>query len=170
MNSPHTPGTETPGAPASIAQPEGSAAMHRIEDVVGRGMCVGCGACSAATGGAIRVTIGTRRQYEADLTGAPEAAVRAGSRVCPFSDESRNEDAIATDRFAGLQYDARVGYFSTLKAARLTDEGRLMGSSSGGLTSWVAEQLLRRGRVDAVIHVTPSHTDGAPMFSYTTSE
>ncbi|HEX5857928.1 MAG TPA: Coenzyme F420 hydrogenase/dehydrogenase, beta subunit C-terminal domain, partial [Microbacterium sp.] len=128
------------------------------------------GACSAATGGAIRVTIGTRRQYEADLTGAPEAAVRAGSRVCPFSDESRNEDAIATDRFAGLQYDARVGYYSTLKAARLTDEGRLMGSSSGGLTSWVAEQLLRRGKVDAVIHVTPSHTDGAPMFSYTTSE
>ncbi|HWI31644.1 MAG TPA: Coenzyme F420 hydrogenase/dehydrogenase, beta subunit C-terminal domain [Microbacterium sp.] len=164
-----TPRDGRPVASGAIA-PEPGGPMHTIEDVVGRGMCVGCGACAARTGGAVRVQIGTRRSYEADLTGATPAAVREASRVCPFSDESRNEDAIANDRFAGLRHDPRVGYFSTLKAARLNDESRLMGSSSGGLTSWVAEQLLRRDRVDAVIHVTPTHTESGPMFSYTTSD
>lgn len=142
---------------------------HTIRDVVARGMCVGCGACSVRTGGAVRVTLGSRRSYEADLGAASTLQVDEASRVCPFSDDSRNEDAIAGDRFAGLAHDPRLGYYSTIVAARLHDVDRLMGSSSGGLTSWVAEQLLQRGKVDAILHVTPSHTPDGPMFSYTTS-
>lgn len=42
---------------------------HRIEEVVRRGMCIGCGACSAATGGAIPIKLGTHRLYQADLRG-----------------------------------------------------------------------------------------------------
>lgn len=157
------------GGAASVptaAQPH----PHTIEDVIARGMCVGCGACGVASGGAIKITLGRRRSYEADASEAPAAAIRAGSRVCPFSDESRNEDAIARDRFAGLAYDERIGYYSTLRAARVTDLERLMGSSSGGLTSWVAEELLRRGKVDAILHVAPTHTDDGPLFSFSASD
>lgn len=152
------------------ARPDAAPRGHTIEDVIERGMCVGCGACSVATGGAITVTLGRRRSYEADASQAPAEALRAASRVCPFSDESRNEDAIAKDRFAGLKYDERIGYYSTLTAARVTDLDRLLGSSSGGLTSWVAEELLRRGRVDAILHVSPSHTDDGPLFSFSASD
>lgn len=54
---------------------------HRIEEVVRRGMCIGCGACSAATGGAIPIKLGTHRLYQADLRGVQEADRRLGSML-----------------------------------------------------------------------------------------
>lgn len=158
-----------PARAMQLAPAATPASTHTIRDVVAGGMCVGCGACSIRTGGAVRVTIGKRRSYEADLGAATDAQVEEASRVCPFSDDSRNEDAIAIDRFAGLAHDARIGYYSTIVAARLRNVDRLLGSSSGGMTSWVAEQLLTRGKVDAILHVTPSHTPDGPMFTYTSS-
>lgn len=140
--------------------------MHTIEDVVARGMCVGCGACSARTDGRVSVTIGLRRSFEADLTGVSEADRRAAGRVCPFSDESRNEDALGAARFPGLPHDPRVGRYSGLFAGRLRDHARLLGSSSGGLTSWVAEQLLVRGDVDGILHVVSSDDPAKGLFAY----
>lgn len=143
--------------------------MHAIEDVVARGMCVGCGACAVRTDNRVSVTIGRRRSFEADLSNASPADLRAASRVCPFSDESRNEDRIADAAFPELAHDPRVGRYSGLFAGRLRDEGRLLGSSSGGLTSWVAEQLLARGDVDAVIHVSASEDPALGLFAYRVS-
>ena len=37
--------------------------------------------------------------------------------------------------------------------------------SSGGMVSWIAAELLRRGHIDAVLHVHPG-TGGAPYFGY----
>ena len=162
--------TSSRGSAKAAASSAPSSGAHTIEDVIERGMCVGCGACSVATGGAITIKLGRRRSYEADASNAPAEALRVASKVCPFSDDSRNEDAIAKDRFAGLAYDERIGFYSTLTAARVTDLERLLGSSSGGLTSWVAEELLRRGRVDAILHVAPTHTDDGPLFSFSASD
>ena len=139
---------------------------HRIEEVVGGGMCVGCGACSVATGGAIPISIGRRQSLTASLEGVAESDIRLGSKVCPFSDESRNEDEIAALAMPpGLDHDDRLGAYSQIVAGRLTDDSRLVGSSSGGLTSWVATKLLERGDVDGIIHVQP----GDPLFSYQVS-
>ncbi|WP_395244566.1 Coenzyme F420 hydrogenase/dehydrogenase, beta subunit C-terminal domain [Agromyces sp. MMS24-K17] len=140
--------------------------MHTIEDVVARGMCVGCGACSVRTDGRVSVTIGRRRSFEADLDGVVDADLRAAGRVCPFSDESRNEDAIGTAAFPELPHDPRVGRYSGLFAGRLRDGDRLLGSSSGGLTSWVAEQLLERGDVDGILHVVSSDDPAKGLFAY----
>ncbi|WP_400997766.1 Coenzyme F420 hydrogenase/dehydrogenase, beta subunit C-terminal domain [Agromyces sp. GXQ0307] len=141
---------------------------HGIEQVVERGMCIGCGACSVRTSGAIPVTIGRHGVYEARLGDAiaPDA-LRAASRVCPFSDEARNEDALTRERFPDLPKDDRIGAHLEVLAGRRTSEQEIIGSSSGGLTSLLLEELLRAGLVDGVLHV--GRSAGDPRFSYTVS-
>lgn len=128
--------------------------MHRIEETIARGMCIGCGACSAATGGAVRVQLGRTRLYQAVLDEASEPEIRAASRVCPFSDESPNEDELrAPQTDSAMTPDSRLGTHSRTFAGRVADEEYLMDSSSGGLASWLVDKLISEGHADAVIHV-----------------
>lgn len=140
----------------------------RIEDVVGRGLCVGCGACSVATGGKVRITLRPTGVYGADLADADAQSVRLASSVCPFSDEAPNEDALDAPTAAGraLPHDEHVGRHGRVFAGRRTTD--LLDSSSGGLTSWLLGALLTSGEVDSVIHVARSD-DGDGLFGYVIS-
>lgn len=141
--------------------------MHRIEDTVARGICIGCGACSAATGGAVRVQLGRTRLYEAVLDDASEPEIRAASRVCPFSDESPNEDELrAPQADPTMTPDSRLGVHSRTFAGRVADERYLVGSSSGGLASWLIDKLIAEGRADAVIHVGASASEEGELFRH----
>ncbi len=140
---------------------------HGITEVVDRKMCIGCGACSVRTSGAIPVTLGRFGLYEADVSRATDAQLSAASRVCPFSDMSKDEDELARDRHGELARDSRLGRHLSIHAGRVVDQERLLGSSSGGMTSWVLERLLEKGVGDAVIHV--GRSEGAELFEYTIS-
>ncbi|PJJ55559.1 Coenzyme F420 hydrogenase/dehydrogenase, beta subunit C-terminal domain [Compostimonas suwonensis] len=140
--------------------------MSSIENVVANGMCVGCGGCGTATSGRIPIRLTTRGAYEADLAGVSSADKEIGSRVCPFADESKNEDEIADEAFAELQSDPRTGRYLGMYAGRITDDKAITKSSSGGLTNWTLTQLILRGEVDGVIHVGSTES---PMFGYVVS-
>lgn len=145
--------------------------MHRIEETIERGICIGCGACLIASKGLVTVTLGPTRMYEADLAGAPDEAVRAASRVCPFSDESPNEDVLrAPNGDTDMHRDSYLGQFTTTFAGRVTEEKYLDGSSSGGLASWLARRLVDRGFVDSVIHVGRTDHDEESLFDYQVSD
>lgn len=147
-----------------------TAAGPTILDVIDRRMCVGCGACSVRTGGAISVQIGRFGYYEADPTGVDRDALAAASRVCPFADESPDEDQVSDEVFADvLPKDGRVGRYGGTYAGRLTDDADIYRSSSGGLTSWFLAQALDAGEVDSVVHVGPT-SDGPRLFEYRTAE
>ena len=141
---------------------------HGIAQVVERGMCVGCGACSIRTGGAISVALGPIGLYQADLRSATEGQLESASRVCPFSDAAKDEDQLASERHGELERDQRIGRHLSIHVGRLTDPDRLMGSSSGGLTSWLLERLLDQGIGDAVIHV--GRGEGGELFEYRISQ
>lgn len=141
-----------------------------IRHVIGRRMCVGCGACSVRTGGAIPVRIGRRGYYEADATGVDPELLASASRVCPFAHESPDEDQVGADTFdERLPRDGRVGRYGGTYTGRLTDDIDLYQSSSGGLTSWFLARLLDLGEVDAVVHVGPT-SDGPRLFEYRLAE
>lgn len=144
--------------------------MHRIEDVVARGMCVGCGGCSAVTRGAVPLTLGRYGSFEPELASVPESDRRLGSSVCPFSDESDDEDSIARRVFpSSLKRHDIVGSHSGVFAGRVSDEDYLLQSSSGGLTSWTADRLLANKLVDGIIHVSADDGSGDRLFSYSVS-
>lgn len=144
--------------------------MHTIENVVDEDMCVGCGACSVVSGGKVPVTIGRFGSYKADFSTVDAETRKLAGKVCPFSDESRNENSIAASVFPStLPHLDVLGKFKGVYAGRLADDDLLEGSSSGGLTSWVARKLLEKELVDGVIHVGTSSEATAELFSYQVS-
>jgi coenzyme F420-reducing hydrogenase beta subunit len=98
---------------------------------------------------------------------APDATVSdisMASAVCPFSDDAKNETSLARDRFPALPEDDRIGRYDLVLAGRVTEDKTLIGSSSGGLTTFLLSELLDRGEVDGVIHV--GRSDGSGLFEY----
>lgn len=139
--------------------------MFGIEETIATGMCVGCGGCSVATGGAVKLTLSRHRVYEADLDGLTPDQLAVANRVCPFSDAAADEDELGAPHPApGARHDPRAGSYTTVHAGRVHEDSYIMGSSSGGLTSWVLDQLLARGEVDGIIHV--GRASGDDLFGY----
>lgn len=129
---------------------------HTIREVVARGMCIGCGACSVATQGRIPLTLSRYGMYQAKLENINDSDIDLADRVCPFSDNSLNEDELSAPSTWGkkLSHDPRAGHFSTTWAGRKNaSDDELSKHSSGGLTSWLTEKLLASGFVDGIIQV-----------------
>lgn len=78
----------------------------------------------------------------------------AFSRTCPFSPGASDETALAENLFPQAQHvDSRVGRFRSAWVGSVAESGFRAAGSSGGMVSWVAAELLRRGLVDGVAHV-----------------
>ena len=90
------------------------------------------------------------------------------ARTCPFSPAAANEDEIALTRFADAQHaDSRIGRFASTFVGAVVDPGYRDDGSSGGLTTWVACELMRLGLIDGVAHVAPGRTElGEALFGY----
>jgi coenzyme F420-reducing hydrogenase beta subunit len=96
-----------------------------------------------------------------------EGKSSAFSRQCPFSPAAQNEDAIASSQFAHAAYsDAAIGRFEAAYVGAAIETGFRKQGSSGGLTNWVAAELLRTGAVDGVAHVAPVDPATGRFFQY----
>ena len=126
------------------------------KDIVQSGLCIGCGSCVAQAGPAIaHMAFDSYGQLKP--RGASEwiaAPSDSFSRTCPFSPAAPDEDYLSSrfmapgtprDRYAGQMVAAYVGHVTA-------EEHRLNGSS-GGMVTWVAAELIRRGLVDGIAHV-----------------
>jgi len=142
-----------------------------IEDVISHNYCVGCGACAAASPSAFSMVTDELMTRQAVIHDASDKAVAAGDRVCPFSSQNPNETEIAEALFAqnGLALDERVGYYDAVFTGQVQDSNYLLGSSSGGLTSWIVGELLRSGLVDGIIHVGEADCGTDTLFEYVVS-
>jgi coenzyme F420-reducing hydrogenase beta subunit len=79
------------------------------------------------------------------------------SRQCPFSPSAASEDDIAWQRFPAARHeDGRIGRFEAAYVGHVAEDPFRPNGSSGGLTSWVAAELLKTGAVDGVAHVAPA--------------
>jgi coenzyme F420 hydrogenase subunit beta len=146
--------------------------------VVDGGCCVGCGACAVAAPDALTMRVGPLGTYEVTgKDGRPLAEVDAElpedlGAVCPFSPTSSNEDELSERLYPGLPHHAAIGRHDTIVAGHVTEADFRERGTSGGMTSWVVHELLRKGEVDGVVHVA-SHLDDAgeaPTYSqYTIS-
>jgi coenzyme F420-reducing hydrogenase beta subunit len=87
------------------------------------------------------------------------------ARSCPFSPTAPNEDALASQRFGRTPFeDPKIGRFVRAWVGHVA-EGRFRAEgSSGGMTSWVAAELLRTGAVDGVAHVAAEDPQATGRF------
>jgi coenzyme F420-reducing hydrogenase beta subunit len=139
-------------------------------DIVRSGLCIGCGAC---VGGNEDTGAGMAWDRFGQLKPAGgDGFMRQRSRrfaaTCPFSPGAANEDVIAESRFARSPHaDPLIGRFAGAYVGHVAEAGFRADGSSGGMVSWVAAELLRRGLVDGVAHVVPRPPNaGGPHFAY----
>lgn len=121
------------------------------------GLCVGCGSCAQ------------RMRWDKDGFLKPVVATPATTfaQQCPFSPAAPNEDEIALSRFpAAGAADPRIGRFEAAYVGHALEDPFRRNGSSGGLTSWVAAELLRTGAVDGIAHVAPTDPVTGRHFAY----
>ncbi|QAY77429.1 Coenzyme F420 hydrogenase/dehydrogenase, beta subunit C-terminal domain [Sphingosinicella sp. BN140058] len=128
-------------------------------DIVGSGLCIGCGGCAAGAKPA-GATMEWDRYGQLKPTG-PESWYRQRTpefaRLCPFSPAARDEDSIAIALYPEARVvDSRIGRFEEAYVGAVSEQDFRTAGSSGGMVTWIAAELLRRGLVDGVAHVAPA--------------
>lgn len=171
MGSPRRQGNLNSPLSKQRSQPM-SASQFSIQRVVAEGFCVGCGACRASSQGATNMTENAYGLFVPDLSRLSQSQLADADLVCPFSNASANEDVVGKELFEGQggQHDVRLGHYQSLHAGRILAEDRIENSSSGGLTTWLAAELIRTGEVDGVIHVGENRSSSSRLFDYSYSE
>ncbi|HUG23778.1 Coenzyme F420 hydrogenase/dehydrogenase, beta subunit C-terminal domain [Piscinibacter sp.] len=155
---------------ATAAIPAGTTTPPRptIVDVAGSGACVGCGACAFATQSRISTAVNSHGHFQVDLSRANRDDLASGSLVCPFADEAADENRLASEFLPPTpSHDSRIGHYLSVTAGRVLKEDVTLGSS-GGLTSWMTLELLKRGMIDGVVHVGGGDP-GKSLFEYCVS-
>jgi coenzyme F420-reducing hydrogenase beta subunit len=126
------------------------------KDIVQSGLCIGCGSCVAQAN-----STDVKMQFDAHGELKPEGAKEwfrqpseSFTRTCPFSPVASNEDQIAAERFPhNGKKDAAIGSFRSAYVGHVQEEDFRIQGSSGGMVTWVATELMRKGLIDGVAHV-----------------
>jgi len=131
-----------------------------FEKVVINDFCIGCGVCAGVCPRAyISMGIAQSGIYTPSISQKCELEnCNLCVTSCPFWNQEQNEDTIAGQQFAGnknVLHDPAIGYFlNTYVGYSKVDSHRINGAS-GGLTTWLLEQLLTNHQVDYVVCVAP---------------
>ncbi|TQS70061.1 hypothetical protein ERN12_15555 [Rhodobacteraceae bacterium] len=155
--------TGSPQAGLQAMQPMACANAEPVENPLNT-FCTGCGACAAEAGQAVTMRWSGSGFLMPHLAqGQSATPAQDILRVCPFNPDPeevvKDEDALGTlflgdaalsDPTIGRYENCYIGYS---KAFRPT-------SSSGGIGTYVFEQLLARGDVDALVVVQGDDDSG----------
>lgn len=138
-------------------------------DVVAAGLCIGCGSCvGQSKDSSARMIWDQYGQLKPQDDDWLHVASEIFSRTCPFAPRAANEDELAELEFPSpVHVDGRIGRFEAAYVGHANEHEFRATGTSGGMISWVAAELLRRGLVDGVAHVAPAdpHADGR-FFGY----
>lgn len=126
-------------------------------DLVRAGLCIGCGSCVAQEG---RLTMDFDMYGQLKPMGSPSVLRNPSekfTRTCPFSPSAANEDKIAEECFPSAMHPGNTkGRFLKAYVGYAAEKDFRMSGSSGGMVSWVAAELFRKGLIDGVAHVVES--------------
>lgn len=90
------------------------------------------------------------------------------ARICPFSPSAADEDQLSAALYPQAAHvDGRIGRYEDTYVGHVAELDFRMQGSSGGLVTWTAVELLRRGLVDGVAHVgAVEAARGEQLFRY----
>lgn len=129
-------------------------------DIVRSGLCIGCGSCASAEP---RAGMQWDAYGQLQPQGPKDWYARRDTgfaQQCPFSPAAADEGTIAGEIFPSASHrDDKIGSFEAAYVGAVAEGEWRQNGSSGGMVSWVAAELLRTGRVDAVAHVKSADPD-----------
>lgn len=125
------------------------------KDIVKSGLCIGCGICVAQSRNS-----GTWMQFDAFGHMKPRGPAdwytqssENFSNTCPFSPVAKNEDDLSAALFSTAHQNSEIGRYMSNFVGHVEEDGFRMQGSSGGLVTWVASELIKKGMIDGVAHV-----------------
>ena len=127
---------------------------HSLFDtVIKNDYCIGCGACSFVNQ---NYTIGLDKygMFKATVEDPLDQDNKLASQVCPFSNESKNEDELSESLFPNVfssnEYLGKyiANYIGFVSEGDFREKG-----SSGGFGKWILHELLRNDLVDFVVQL-----------------
>lgn len=125
-------------------------------DIIRSGLCIGCGSCVANQGDS-NATMAWDRYGQLKPKGETKwlrQRSESFSRTCPFSPAAKNENELAAALYPEApHHEGHIGKYTQCYVGHVADEAFRLQGSSGGMVSWVAAELMRRGLVDGVAHV-----------------
>ncbi|WP_432709235.1 Coenzyme F420 hydrogenase/dehydrogenase, beta subunit C-terminal domain [Pedobacter sp.] len=127
-----------------------------VDQVIVGGYCIGCGACAALDNSPISIKLDEYAKLQAVLEPGLQflEAKSPVLAVCPFSNESPDEDEIGKELY-GLQANKheKLGFAIASYAGFVSEGTYRKDGSSGGMGTWILNELLKSGLVDGIIHV-----------------
>lgn len=133
-----------------------------LNKVILNGYCVGCGSCQVENN--IKTIENEYGMYTPDI----EDIGKLNGKVCPFSNNSKNEIEISSSIFKNIKdikFHNHIGYYLDLYAGYVKDINIRENATSGGITKWILYNLLKRNMIDGVIHVIRKN-DTNSLFEY----
>lgn len=134
--------------------------------------CVGCGICvsvTAKSAASMKVDSYGKLKPFFNFDLIDEKTIDKIEKVCPFSDNSLNEDVIGKELFGETNsYVNSLGYTHSTFAGFVKEGSYRDLGSSGGFGSWIVNHLLKEKFVENVIHIsdrTPTEKDSR-IFEY----
>ncbi len=116
--------------------------------IIDAGLCIGCGSCAPA------MQLDAFGQWKPAASPLLQIQTATFARTCPFSPVAADETQIARDLYPDAPHaDGEIGRFESAYVGYVAQSDFRARGSSGGLVTWVAHELLRRGLVDGVAHV-----------------
>ena len=126
-------------------------------DITRSGLCIGCGSCAAQSHGKAQMQLDAFGNYKptGDVIWLHQPTQQF-AQTCPFSPAAADENQLAAALFPDApQRDWHIGSFAAAYVGYVAEAHFRDNGSSGGMVSWVANELLNRGLVDGVAHVVP---------------
>src|ERR1700758_1791584 len=136
--------------------------LLQLDEIVERGLCIGCGLCESVAGRARveLVTTADGRERPFVRRALDKATLRAINDVCPGTRiEGADDERLAP----GTEVDPIWGPIARAIRGHAGDPLLRHHASSGGALSALAQFLLSSGRVEVIVHVAASRR--APMRS-----
>lgn len=132
---------------------------HLYDTVVANGFCIGCGACSVPANSPFKIRLNDIGIYQAelDMESDSEFSNINYEKICPFGTNAPNETTIAKALYENdCNHDSKLGFYNGLFAGHVTEGDFRSLGSSGGMGTWILNELLSSGEVDYIIHVQPT--------------
>jgi coenzyme F420-reducing hydrogenase beta subunit len=127
--------------------------------VIKQDYCIGCGVCTAVNNSPFDVSMDKFGNFKAEKTKEFDNISSVASKVCPFSDRSKNEEELGEIYYPNNTKSSYIGnYIKNFAGKVVVNNFRQLGSS-GGVAKWIGAKLLETNEIDFFIQLVSNETN-----------